>query len=255
MKIMKIVSFCLLLTAVWACDNKKSNRSTTIKENSMEESNSMLQSEALEERKVNFGKKADQHIKKIYQDGLDAVRESGVLKLAKNIGDMAPNFTLKNAMGTEVSLQEYLKKGPVVLVWYRGGWCPYCNINLKFLQDELPNFKAQGANLVALTPELPDQSISTSEKLHLDFEVLSDVGNVVGQQYGVVFKLTQEVADIYNEKFGLNEHNGDDSNELPLAATYVIDTDGTIVYAFLDADYRKRAEPADITNFLKTMNK
>ncbi len=87
-------------------------------------------------------------------------------------------------------------------------------------------------SLLALTPELPDESISTSEKHHLEFEVLSDVGNNIAKQYGVVFKLTDPVATIYNEKFKLNEHNGDTSNELPLAATYIINTDGKIEMPF-----------------------
>ncbi len=251
MKIVNILIFTLLLGILNACSTKNSKELSTSKEKPMEVS--MTQTQALEERKINFGKQADQQTKQIYKEGLDAVSESGIVQTAKNVGDLAPNFKLKNAMGKEVSLQEYLQKGPVVLVWYRGGWCPYCNINLQYLQQELPNIQAQGANLVALTPELPDQSMSTAEKHHLKFEVLSDVGNKVAKDYGVVFQLTDEVAKIYNEKFGLSEYNGDASNELPLAATYIINTDGTIAYAFLDADYRKRAEPAEITAFLKKM--
>lgn len=243
----KVISFCAVLLISFASNaqNKKD----------MKEETPSTQTQVLEERKAGFSKKADSETKQKYQAGLDAVAESGILKSAKNVGDVAPNFTLKNALGEEVSLQSYLDKGPVVLIWYRGGWCPYCNINLHYLQDELPNFKAQGANLLALTPELPDQSISTKEKNHLEFEVLSDVNNKVAKEYGVVFKLTEDVAKIYNEKFSLNTHNGDTSNELPLAVTYIIDTDGKIAYAFLDFDYRKRAEPTEITAFLKNMKK
>ena len=102
-----------------------------------------------------------------------------------------------------------------------------------------------------MTPELPDESISTAEKNDLQFEVLSDIGNKVAHEYGIVFKLTDEVAGMYNDAFDLNKHNGDESNELPLAATYIIDENGEIVYAFLDADYRNRAEPSEITAFLK----
>ncbi|MGQ1784533.1 MULTISPECIES: peroxiredoxin-like family protein [unclassified Saccharicrinis] len=251
MKIINILSICMLLSVMNACDVKNGKKSSIIKEEPMEVS--IAQSQVLEERKISFGKKADEKTKQIYKEGLEAVKESGILKSAKNVGDSAPGFTLKNALGKAVSLQDYLQKGPVVLVWYRGGWCPYCNINLQFLQQELPNIKAQGANLVALTPEIPDQSISTSEKHDLAFEVLSDMGNKVAKDYGVVFKLTDDVAKIYNEKFDLNAYNGDDSNELPLAATYIINTDGEIVYAFLDSDYRNRAEPAEITAFLKKM--
>ena len=250
----KIKSLLLgMLVVVAACNTKPGSRSTNEKENTMKAVENISQAQTLEKQKSDFEKVADEKTKQIYEEGLLAVAQSGVLKSAKNVGDMAPDFTLKNALGKEVSLQDYLAKGPVVLVWYRGGWCPYCNINLHFLQRELPNIKAQGANLLALTPELPDESLKTSEKHQLDFEVLSDVGNKVAKQYGVVFKLTDEVARIYNEKFGLNSHNGDSSNELPLAATYIINTDGKIVYAFLDADYRERAEPSEITDFLKKM--
>lgn len=211
------------------------------------------QAEALDERKANFAQSADEQTQEIYREGLTQVSESGILEKALNVGDTAPNFTLQNALSGETSLAENLEKGPVVLVWYRGGWCPYCNINLHYLQEELPNFKAEGASLIAISPELPDQSISTAEKHELEFEVLSDIGNQVAKQYGVVFKLTDEVAEIYNNKFGLNEHNGDTSNELPLAATYIINTNGVIEYAFLDIDYRNRAEPSEITEFLKGM--
>lgn len=208
----------------------------------------------LEARKNNFNSKADDKVKKTYQEGLDAIVQSGILESAKNVGDTAPKFTLQNALGKEVSLKTYLDKGPVVLVYYRGGWCPYCNLTLHYLQEELPNFKAQGATLIAISPEVPDQSITTAEKHELAFEVLSDVGNKVAKQYGVVFKLTDEVAKIYNEKFDLNTHNGDNSNELPLAATYIINSAGVIEYAFLDVDYRNRAEPSELTAFIKKMN-
>lgn len=254
MKIIKIAGFCVLLASISACSNQGNNKSAAIKKDSMEVINT-TQTQALEERKNNFNKKANEATKKTYQEGLNNIIESNILKSAKNVGDMAPNFTLKNALGKEVSLQSYLQEGPVVLVWYRGGWCPYCNINLNYLQEELANIQAQGANLIALTPEIPDESISTSEKHHLAFEVLSDLGNKVAREYGVVYTLTDEVAQIYNDKFSLNQHNGDNSNELPLAVTYIINTDGKIEYAFLDADYRNRAEPSEITAFLEKMKK
>ena len=105
-----------------------------------------------------------------------------------------------------------------------------------------------------MTPELPDQSITTAEKNNLKFEVLSDFGNKIAKEYGIVFQLNEEVAGMYNEGFQLNEHNGDKSNELPLAATYVINQNGKIIYSFLDADYRNRKEPSEITAFLKEKN-
>ena len=213
-------------------------------------SSSSLKSK-LDEKKANFESRASDEKKKIYAEGIKDVADSGILKSAINVGDQAPNFTLLNATGNKVTLQEELKKGPVILTWYRGGWCPYCNMTLHALQEELPNFVANGASLIALTPELPDNSLSTSEKNNLEFEVLSDVGNGVAKEYGIVFELIESVADSYNKSFNLVKYNGDDSNELPLAASYVIDTNGKVIYAFLDADYRNRAEPSELTKVLQ----
>lgn len=208
----------------------------------------------LDAKKIESTSKFSEEIKKIYADGLASVTESGVLENALNVGGKASNFTLNNALGKSVSLYDELKNGPVVLNWYRGGWCPYCNITLHYLQEKLPEIQKAGATLIALTPELPDNSLSTSEKNELEFTVLSDVGNVVGKEYGVVYTLTDDVASIYEAGFGLSGVNGDDSKELPLAATYVIDANAVVQYAFLDEDYRKRAEVSEIVAALHKLN-
>ena len=205
----------------------------------------------LDAKKADFEAKASTEKIRIYNEGIEAVVATGILNSAKQVGDTAPNFQLNNATGQTISLQEYLAKGPVVLTWYRGGWCPYCNLTLRHLQQELPNFKAAGASLLALTPELPDKSLTTQEKNTLEFEVLSDIGNEIARAYGIVFKLPPEVEEIYLKAFDLHGYNGDDSNELPLSATYVIDRSGVIRYAFLDAEYRNRAEPVAILEVLK----
>ncbi len=213
-----------------------------------------LQSE-LDNLNNQWSKNADNLTKKIYEEGVLATQKSGITQMAKQVGEEAPNFKLTNATGKAVTLSDYLNKGPVILTWYRGGWCPYCNITLRHLQQALPMFKELGATLLALTPELPDSTMSTKEKLALDFEVLSDMGNTVGKKYGVVFKLTKEVAHLYQKGINLHAYNGNDSDELPLAATYIIDRDGKIRFAFLHPDYRKRAEPEDILTALKKLRK
>ena len=220
------------------------------KANNETESTSTLQSE-LNAKKKAFEEKATDEKKKMYAEGQASIEKSGIIESAKNKGDKAPDFVLTNAAGEKVSLSSYLKKGPVILTWYRGGWCPYCNITLNRLQKELPNFNAAGANLIALTPELPDSTLSSKEKNDLQFEVLSDPGNKIAKEYGIVFKLYEPVAESYQKGFDLHGYNGDESDELPLAATYVINPDGTIIYAFLDADYRNRAEPSEILEALK----
>lgn len=191
--------------------------------------------------------------KQIYSDGIADVKNSGILGKALNIGDKAPNFTLNNALNKPVSLYNELKNGPIILTWYRGGWCPYCNITLLKLQENLPNFQKLGASLIALTPELPDKSLSTSEKNKLEFTVLSDIDNKVGKEFGVVYELYSAVASMYEKGFGLSKYNGNNSNELPLAATYIIDQNGIIQYAFLDSDYRNRAEPSEIIKALQKL--
>jgi peroxiredoxin len=169
---------------------------------------------------------------------------------ALNVGDKAPDFKLKDQKGADVTLSQLLKNGPVILTWYRGGWCPNCNIALKDLQGGLPSFTAAGATLVAISPELPDNSLSTSEKHALTFPVLSDVGLKVADAYGISYTLDEATSTRYNAGFGLNTWNGDTSNRLPLPVTYVVDREGVIVYRFIDTDIRKRAPHADILKAL-----
>lgn len=162
------------------------------------------------------------------------------------VGDKAPDFTLKDQNGKEVDLYQLLEKGPVVLNWYRGGWCPYCNLELKGLADKAAEINQLGAALIALSPELPDKSLSTIEKNNLPFTVLSDTDNNVARKYDLVFKLDTETADRYESKFGLSQYNGNDKAELPIPATYIIDQKGIIRYAFVDPDYKKRANPEEV---------
>jgi peroxiredoxin len=143
----------------------------------------------------------------------------------------------------------------VIVTWYRGGWCPYCNIALRGFHKSLPEIRAAGASLVAISPETPDKSMSTAEKNHLEYEVLSDKGNKVASAYGVSYKIPKIIADQFKGRLDLAKHNGDDSGELPLGVTYVIDREGIIRFAFIDADYRKRAEPAEVLAVLRNLEK
>jgi len=211
--------------------------------------------EQLEARSAESAGKIDPAVRAEFAKGIEAVAGSGIVEKARQVGDKAPDFTLRNATGDKVSLADLLEDGPVVLTWYRGGWCPYCNLALAAFQRELPAIRKAGATLVALTPELPDKSLDTKRKSELEFEVLTDRNHRVAERYGIVFELTPEVRKLYKDFFDLTEFNGKEAGDdrLPLAATYVIDTDGTIRWAFLDADYRKRAEPADVVEFLEEM--
>ena len=171
-------------------------------------------------------------------------------------GDIAPNFTLPNITGDPVSLYEVLNSGPVVLSFYRGGWCPFCNLELQALQAQLSEFRALGANLIGVSPETPDTSLSAIDKHQLEFEVLSDIGNITARQYGLLFTVYEEMRPLYL-KWGLDvpASNGDDSWELPVPATYVIDTDSVVRAAHVDKDYTRRMEPAQILATLRELKK
>jgi peroxiredoxin len=176
---------------------------------------------------------------------------SGITDHALKAGDKSPDFRLPDARGGHLRLRDLLAKGPVVVSFYRGGWCPYCNLELRALEDALPAIQQLGAQLVAVSPQTPDESLSTAEKNQLAFAVLSDAGSVTAKAYGIAFDLAEELRPIYT-RFGhaLPNKNGDDSWVLPIPATYVIDTNGTIVLAFVDVDYRNRLEPAEIISAL-----
>lgn len=249
---MKYTLFLLLLLAIISCTsepNDAQNTNDTMNEEIINQDTSSLQ-DKLNAKKANFDANADSVKKQAYAEGIQAILQAEVTKNALQKGDKAPDFTLTNANGKSVSLYKELKKGPVILLWYRGGWCPYCNLTLHAMQEMLPMFEAGGAQMFALTPEVPDKSLSTVEKNALEFEVLTDADNGVARKYGLVFKLTDAVKKYYEDGFGLSAYNGNDKGELPLAATYVIGSDGIVTYAFLDADYRNRAEPMEVLDAL-----
>ncbi len=178
--------------------------------------------------------------------GQFAEKYASPLKLGK--GDKAPLFSLPNATGESISLEKLLAQGPVVLTFYRGVWCPYCNLELKTYQQILPQIKQAGANLVAVSPMTPDNSVQMKDSNELQFEVLSDVGNQVARQFTTVFKNSessiQAMSDLGYDFYSFYD---DTSAELPVPAVFVISTDGAITFAgSAGGDYRERVEPADI---------
>jgi peroxiredoxin len=161
-----------------------------------------------------------------------------------------------DARGDQVMLSKLLVKGPVVLTFYRGGWCPYCNLQLRAYQQILPEILALGASLVAVSPEAPDTSLSTAEKNALEFEVLSDVKGEAGRAYRLVFDFSQDLKQAYLAAGNdLSQRNADGEWHLPIPATYVIGRDGRVKLAFVDSEYRNRLEPGDIIATLRTLQK
>jgi peroxiredoxin len=172
------------------------------------------------------------------------------------VGDRAADFELPDALGHPVRLAERLAQGPVVLTFYRGDWCPFCNVELRALEAALPAFRERGASLIAISPQSPDRSMSLVDREKLTFDVLSDVDQRAIRAYGLRCDVVGEARALYDDvfQFDLAEQNGDGSWSVPVPATYVIDRSGTIVAAHADPDYRQRMEVAAIVAALDEAN-
>lgn len=169
------------------------------------------------------------------------------------VGQQAPDFTLPDAHGNPVRLSDRLGAGPVVLSFYRGDWCPICNLELRALQQSLPAINGSGACLLAVSPQAPDRSVSLADKLELGFDVLSDIDQSVAAAYRIHFPLGEALREIYEQFLPLPEQNADGSWNLPVPATFVIDTKGTVRARHVDADYRHRMEPQDVVAVLREL--
>jgi peroxiredoxin len=182
---------------------------------------------------------------------------SGLKASALREGDAAPDFALPDTHGRVVALQTLLDRGPVVLSFYRGGWCPFCNLELRGLQRVLPQIEEMGASLAAISPQLPDHSLSTEEKNQLTFPVLSDVGNAAAKRFGIVFTLPAALVQAY-QAMGrdLAETNGETgAAQLPMPATFVLDKGGVIRLAFVEEDWSKRLDPEIVLDTLRGLGR
>jgi len=168
-----------------------------------------------------------------------------------NVGDKAPNFEGLNQAGETVNLEALLQEGPVVLTFYRGEWCPYCNKYLSELDENYLKIKEQGANLVAISPELPKYIEKMADEMEHSYNIISG-GTPIMQQYNLDFQLEKKTINKY-KLFGINlsKSNGNDDNTLPVPATYVIDKNGVIVYKHFDENYKVRADVEEIFSALE----
>jgi peroxiredoxin len=192
----------------------------------------------------------------IFTSQIDALTASGIVGRAAQVDQQAPEFTLPDAYGNDISLSGLLQKGPVVLSFYRGEWCPFCNLELKAFQKALPEITGLGATLLAISPEKPDLGLATTEQYQLTFPVLSDLGNSVARAYGLVFTTSSEVKALQMAAFNLNleDRNGDASWEIPIPGTFVIDSSRTIRFAHVDPDYfTGRANPEAVLAVLRSI--
>lgn len=195
-----------------------------------------------------------------FMNGVDAIIEQEKAfekgKDAIKIGQKAPDFELPNAEGKSIVLKSLLEKGPVVITFYRGNWCPYCNLQLRALQARLDDIYALGATLVAISPQVPDGSLTEDEISKMDFIVLSDQDAKVALQYGVAWQVPEFLAEHMrvDRKLDLEKVNNGNGNVLPIPATFILGQDGVVTWNYVNVDYRTRSETEEIIEALKRLS-
>lgn len=211
--------------------------------------------EQLKAKRMELESGRDKTQTEVMRHATEQLIREGIGNSALEVSDEIPSFGLPNVRGQLVEIKDLLKNGPIILTFYRGSWCPYCNLELRAYQQNIEEIKALGAQVIAISPELPDSSLSNAEKLALEFEVLSDFGNVVARNFGLVFKMSEEWIDVFRQlDSDFTAHNGDDTWELPVPATYVVSTDSKIVFSYVNANYLERADPQQVVAALTELS-
>ncbi len=212
----------------------------------------MSLTEQLEAMSAGSAKRIPEEARAVMMKAAQELDAQGIGDNALSVGDRFPELGLQDSDGADFALSSLLAKGPVLINFYRGGWCPYCNLELKAYQDQLETIRSLGADLVAVSPETPDRAEATAAKNEISYPVLTDPQNSLAEALGIVFTLPPEFEKLY-EMFGNNlpEAHGEAGWRLPIPATYVVGEDGMILYAHVARDYRTRAEPDDAIAALK----
>ncbi|PRX57682.1 peroxiredoxin-like family protein [Flagellimonas meridianipacifica] len=213
----------------------------------------MTLTEELTQKRENSARVIPQDKYEVMKRSTKELLDAEISKKAIQTGDILPDFILPDENQKEVTLGEMLQDDYLIISFYRGGWCPYCNMELRALQQFSEDFKNHGANLVAISPETPDNSLTTSEKNELQFKILSDIDNQYAKQLNLAFQMPENLREVYHS-FGLHvdEHNGNNDYELPMPATYVIDKNKNVIYDFVPEDYTQRLDPKEILRFLQS---
>ena len=166
------------------------------------------------------------------------------------VGDKAPDFVLPNAFGKMISLSKCLKSGPAILKFYRGAWCPICTLDLREIQKYLNQFETFNARVLSISPQKPYDALTITQNIELGFEVLSDSNQKVIQAYNLQF----DPGEDYHQRRDLSVLNGDGSITIPVPATFIIDTDFTVIGAHVEANYTERMDPKEILRTLEKLN-
>ena len=212
-----------------------------------------------QERLANRKKKIEGNLAPQYLKIMHAatrnLENSGIQKKVLKVGDHFPTFSLANKDNELFQLESFLDKGPLVISFYRGFWCPYCNLDLANLNHYIDDIKKLGAQLIAISPEKPEYSKKIIAMQKLDFDILWDQDNMIADKVGLKFKLPEDLKILYRDYFNTNLklYHGDDEWSLPMPARFILDTNGEIHYAESSADYTKRPDPDDLMKVLKNV--
>jgi peroxiredoxin len=202
-----------------------------------------------------FNRRASPRGRAAYHDLVAHIYNAEIAARALKAGDRAPAFLLPNAEGALIASEDLLAAGPLVVSFFRGGWCPYCDLTMRAMQEAWPAMRAAGASFAAIWPETGGAALRVKRERGLTFEFLVDVDHAVAMQFGIVFR----VPDLYRERLlgqgiDLDERQGHPGWLLPLPATYLIAPDGLIRYAFVDGDFTVRAEPDEIVARIRSLS-
>ncbi|KPE52067.1 peroxiredoxin-like family protein [Chryseobacterium indologenes] len=207
--------------------------------------------EQIEELNHTLSSQLPEEIFKAFGKSIEELKTEKIEERSLKTGDKMPEFILPNAHGKWVSSREILTKGKMILAFYRGSWCPYCNLELKGLQDHLSEIKNKNAALVAISPQSPDHSLTMIEKNDLEFELLTDTHNTLAEKLGITFQLQEFVLPYYKALgIELEHYNKNKSNTLPVPAVFVIDENGYVIFRFLDVNYMNRINIEELIKLL-----
>ena len=225
---------------------------------SLEES--FPQSETRSLREIYEGRKAlnekyvPADVRAIHARVVAELKQSAISERSLKPGDAAPSFELPDQNGKIVRSADLLRRGPLVVFFIRGRWCPFCVAQVQSMNDAAPIIRSRGAELVAISPHTVHQNFLMADQHKLSFLLLSDLGTKVAFQYGLTYQVPDDQKEIYRRAFvNLPFLNGDESWVLPIPATYILAKSGSIVYAWSDPDYAVRPEPAEIAEFLSSL--
>lgn len=187
--------------------------------------------------------------------GSDELIASGIAENALSVGDIAPHFTLQDTQGNIVSSLDLLAQGPLIVSFYRGRWCPYCNLDLQALQATMPELQAYGANVVSISPQTPSNSLIMMQEHPFTFPLLADPCNTVAASFGLNFRLQDYLIELYLHSFNINlaDFNDDDGWMLPMPARFVITPTGEVIYTRVNPDYTQRADPRELLPILEQL--